>query len=412
MIPTAEEGAVDVFDAKRGWALGLVLALGAAAAGCGADGGSTGPDVVAVRVEPAATLAVGVGDTVRFTAKVVDGVGVQVTGASVTWRSANAAVATVDGQGRTVSVAAGTTTVTATSGGVSGTASLEVWAPATVTVYQPGTSYFGRQSYVEYIPGELPFILSAPHGGSLTPSEIPDRTSGTTVTDTNSRETLLAVREALIVRTGKAPHVVISHLKRIKLDPNREIVEAAAGNPFAENAWNEFHAYLEVASAAVTKTYRSGFYADIHGHGHAIARAELGYMLSATQLNRTDAEINAPGVAAQSSIRALAASSPLPFAQLLRGSMSLGGLMQKEGVRSVPSPGDPSPGSDEYFTGGYNTERHGSLAAGRTVSGVQIELPLPGIRDTAANRQAFGEALARALEAYMTEHFGFFRTPK
>jgi hypothetical protein len=86
--------------------------------------------------------------------------------------------------------------------------------------------------------------------------------------------------------------------------------------------------------------------------------------------------------------------------------------MQKEGIRSVPSPGDPSPGSDEYFTGGYNTERHGSLAAGQTVSGVQIELPLPGIRDTAANRQAFGEALAKAVEAYVTEHLGFFRTPK
>jgi N-formylglutamate amidohydrolase len=411
VIPTVEEGAVEVFDTQRGWALGLVLAVAAAAAACG-GGGSTGPGVVSVKVEPAATLAVGVGDTVRFTAKVVDEAGAQVAGASVTWRSANAAVATVDGQGRAVGVSTGTTSVSATSDGVSGTASLEVWAPARVTVYQPGTSYFGRQSYVEYIPGELPLILSAPHGGSLMPTEIPDRTSGTTVTDTNARETLLAVREALIVRTGKAPHVVIAHLKRIKLDPNREIVEAAAGNPFAENAWSEFHAYLEVASAAVTKTYGSGFYADLHGHGHAIARAELGYMLSATQLNRADADLNAPGVAAQSSIRALAASSPLPFAQLLRGSASLGGLMQKEGIRSVPSPGDPSPGTDEYFSGGYNTGQYGSSTAGRTVSGVQIELHLPGIRDTAANRQAFGEALARAVEAYMTEHFGFFRTPK
>lgn len=86
--------------------------------------------------------------------------------------------------------------------------------------------------------------------------------------------------------------------------------------------------------------------------------------------------------------------------------------MQKEGIRAVPSPGDPSPGSNDYFTGGYNTGRHGSLEPGRTVSGVQIELPLPGIRDSAANRQAFGEALASALEAYMTGHFGFFRTPR
>ena len=399
---------MDVSIGKRGWAVGLGLAL--VAVGCGGNEG-TAPAVDSVDVVPAVALAVGVGDTVRFTAEVVDGAGLPVTGAVVTWRSGNAAVAAVDAQGRAVAVASGTTSVTATSGGASGSASLEVWVPAQVASYQPGTSYYGRKSYVEYIPGELPLVLSAPHGGSLTPTEIPDRTSGTTVTDTNARETLLAVRQALIERTGKAPHVVIAHLRRTKLDPNREIGEAAQGNPFAENAWNEFHAYVEVAAAAVTKTYGSGFYIDIHGHGHAIARAELGYLLTSAQLNRTDAEINVPGLAAQSSIRALAASSPLPFAQLLRGSTSLGGLMQKEGIRSVPSPGDPSPGSAEYFTGGYDTEQHGSLQAGRTVSAVQIELPLPGIRDTDANRRAFGQALARALEAYMTEHFGFFRTP-
>ncbi len=378
--------------------------------GCGGE--STGPDIALVRVEPAVALAVGVGDTVRFTARVLDGAGLTVDGATITWRSGNAAVATVDGQGRAVAVATGTTTVTATSDGASGSSSLEVWAPAPVATYRPGTSYFGRHSYVEYIPGELPVVLSAPHGGSLTPAEIPDRTWGTTVTDTNARETILAVRTALLERTGKAPHVVISHLKRTKLDPNRELAEAAQGNPFAENAWHEFQAYIETASATVARTYGSGFYIDLHGHGHAIARAELGYMLSSAQLNRTDEEINTQGLAAQSSIRALAASSTLPFAQLLRGPTSLGGLMQKEGIRSVPSPGDPSPGNDDYFSGGYNTGRHGSLEAGRTVSGVQLELPLPGIRDTAANRQAFGEALARALEAYMTEHFGFFRTPK
>jgi len=393
----------------REWVFALTLAV--AVVGCGGDNGGTSPDVVTVTVAPAVALAVGVGDTVQFTAEAWDEAGNRAAGAHVSWRSANTAVATVDDQGRAVAVAAGTTAVSATSGGGSGSASLEVWVPAEVTAYEVGTSYFGRRSYVEYIPGELPVVVSAPHGGSLTPTEIPDRTWGTTVTDTNTEETLLAIRTALVEGTGKAPHVVISHLRRTKLDPNREIEEAAQGNPFAENAWNEFQAYIETASSAVTKTYGSGFYIDLHGHGHAIARAELGYLLSSAQLNRTDAEINAQGVAEQSSIRALAASSPFSFAELLRGPTSLGGLMQKEGIRSLPSPGDPSPGSEDYFTGGYNTARHGSREVGRTVSGVQIELPLPGIRDTAANRQAFAEALAKVLEAYMTEHFGFFRIP-
>ena len=390
----------------------LTFACAVAIAGCGGDGDATGPDIASVTVEPSVALAVGVGDTVSFVARVADESGSLVPGASVTWRSSNAAVAVVSAQGAATAVGPGSTTVTATAGGASDAATLEVWVPPTVTSYEPGTSYYGRKSYVEYIPGELPLILSAPHGGSLDPAEVPDRTYGETVTDANIVETTLEVRSALIARTGKAPHVVISHLRRSKLDPNREIVEAAQGNPFAENAWEEFQGFLDIASQTVTRTYDSGFYIDLHGHGHTIARAELGYLLTAGQLNHTDAEVDALGLPQYSSIRALAETSPLPFSRLLRGEASLGGYLQARGVRSVPGPSDPSPGNDAYFNGGYNTARHGSRTAGRTVSGVQMELPRPGIRDTEANRKAFGQALAGAVEAYMTEHFGFFRTPR
>lgn len=392
------------------WTWWVLIPFLAALTACG-GGEGTEPSIVTVEVEPRAALVVGEGGTARFTAVVRERSGGQVPGAAVSWSSGNQAVATVDGQGVVRGVATGTTTVTASSGGASASAAVEVWVPATVTAYVPGTSYFGRKSYVEYIPGELPVVISAPHGGALEPQEIPNRTWGTTVTDSNTRETTLAVRDALIERTGKAPHVIIAHLRRTKLDPNREISEAAQDNAFAELAWHEFQAYIDTATATVGRTYGSGFYIDLHGHGHAVPRAELGYMLSSSQLNRTDAEIDAQGLAAQSSIRALAAESPLPFSQLLRGPRSLGGYLQTEGVRSVPSPSDPSPGADDYFSGGYNTNRHGSRSAGRTVSGVQIELNNAGIRDTDANRRAFAASLARALEAYMLDHYGFFRAP-
>src|SRR5262245_57440187 len=38
-----------------------------------------------------------------------------------------------------------------------------------------GQSYFGRNSYVEYIAGNAPVIFSAAHGGDLKPAGIPDR---------------------------------------------------------------------------------------------------------------------------------------------------------------------------------------------------------------------------------------------
>ena len=369
-----------------------------------ACGESPTPPAASVAVTPAAVFLVGGGATAALHATVEGGHPVE-------WSSADRNVVTVDAVGTVTAVATGTTTVTARAGGASGTSKVEVWAPAPVARYEAGTSYFGRARYVEYIPGELPLILSAPHGGDLTPAEIPDRTWGTSVTDTNLRETTLAVREALIQRTGKAPHVILSHLKRTKLDPNREIVEAAQGNPFAENAWNEFQGFIEVARSEVAERYGSGFYLDLHGHGHAIARAELGYLLGATQLGLGDAALDAGGLGAQSSIRALAEASPLSFSALLRGASSFGAYLAAEGVPSVPSPAAPSPGEADYFSGGYNTDRHGSRRGG-TISGLQIELHRPGVRDTDENRRAFAAALAKVVEAYMLRHWGFFAEPR
>ena len=48
--------------------------------------------------------------------------------------------------------------------------------------YIPRNSYFDTTSYVEYRAGNLPIIFSAPHGGSLEPDSLPDRTCNGCVT--------------------------------------------------------------------------------------------------------------------------------------------------------------------------------------------------------------------------------------
>jgi hypothetical protein len=98
--------------------------------------------------------------------------------------------------------------------------------------YTPGQSYFGRNNYIEYVAGNAPVIYSAPHGGALTPSEIPDRTAGncggsaTTTTDLNTIELVRAMGARHFARFGTRPHLIISHLARRKLDANRTAEEA------------------------------------------------------------------------------------------------------------------------------------------------------------------------------------------
>ena len=54
--------------------------------------------------------------------------------------------------------------------------------------YFYGEQYSGRNNYINYYPGNIPVILSIPHGGELVPLEISDRTYGVSVTDSNTIE--------------------------------------------------------------------------------------------------------------------------------------------------------------------------------------------------------------------------------
>lgn len=277
-------------------------------------------------------------------------------------------------------------------------------APAVVAPPPPpvtfpvGVPAFGRNNYVEYIPGDLAVIISVPHGGALTPTEIPDRTVGTTATDLNTIDLGREIAAALLTRTGRTAHLIVSHLKRTKLDPNREVVEGAAGNAAAITAWGEFQAFVDTARRAAVARHGFAVYIDLHGHGHPVARLELGYLLSAATLNLGDAQLNAAYLAG-SSLRTL---PPLqrPFAEILRGETSLGGMLAAHGFPAVPSPAMPSPGNDPYFDGGYNTNRH----TVQGVVGLQVESHYAGVRDSDANRRAFAAALADALDQWVQLH--------
>ncbi|MGQ0715058.1 MAG: hypothetical protein ACT4PJ_15260 [Gemmatimonadaceae bacterium] len=193
--------------------------------------------------------------------------------------------------------------------------------------YTPGTSYFGRNDYIEYSAGQLPIIITAPHGGALRPAEIADRTYRTTVTDLNTTELARAIDSAFVRRTGKPVHVIMVHLHRTKLDANRDITEAAQGDAEAETAWRDFHRFVNDAKEAVDRDHEAGFYIDLHGHG-----------------------------------RTLSVHSPLSFSELLRGPVSLGTLFEREGVPAVPSDATPNPGSDPFFGGGLHSADGSSLA--------------------------------------------------
>ena len=96
--------------------------------------------------------------------------------------------------------------------------------------YIYGKRYNGRNAYTTYYPGNIPIILSIPHGGDITPSEISNRTYGVTVTDSNTIELGIAISNYLFSNYNIRPYIVVNNLKRTKLDANRDKTEAAQGN--------------------------------------------------------------------------------------------------------------------------------------------------------------------------------------
>ncbi|WP_395750419.1 hypothetical protein [Prosthecobacter sp.] len=263
------------------------------------------------------------------------------------------------------------------------------------------------ETYIEVRTGTLPIVLTVPHGGTLKPESLLARRYGVTGIDSNTIPLSEMIIEELAARYGGKPHVIISRLSRSKLDPNRDLEEAAQGDPTAIAAWHRFHDSTQKACNAVMKKSGMGLLLDIHGHRHLDQRVELGYLVKAEVLKHSDAELNADAaLIASTSIRDLDKRSPQSFAQLLRGPQSLGALLEFRGFRCMPSGSKSNPAFlAGYFSGAYDVTAHGSSKSG-TVSAIQVECPWNNVRDTPENQRRFAIALADSLGVYFEVHFG------
>lgn len=278
---------------------------------------------------------------------------------------------------------------------------------ATASPPVPGKTYFGRNNYVEFVPGELPIILSSPHDGGLTPSEIPTRTSGTTARDLDTGDLTRKIAAELEKLTGKRPHMAVMHLRRTKIDANRTLEVGTEDNHFVHRAWYEYHLWLDVARTMIARDHGRGILFDIHGHGHEIQRLELGYMLRSADLNRPDHELDSVLTISKSSIRRLGTESPLPFSELVRGEDSLGEILIRNGYPAIPSKSDPMPGADPFLSHGYTLERHGTSSGSGAVDAIMIEHNRQNVRDTEANRAAYAKAVARSMVEFINKHLGY-----
>lgn len=400
---------------------GLVAAVGNGTAPITATSGSASRGVSVTVAQAAAQLVLVSGDAQGGTlgqalawplvVQVTDANGHPVPGVVVAF-AVTAGAGTVGSPAAPTSTAgqAGTTwTLGPSAATQTATASVSALPGVTVTFaagpYVPGRSYFGRNQYVEYIYGDLPVIVTAPHGGVIRAPDMPDRAVADTLRDANTQELARAIDTAFVVATSHHPHVVMCRVHRVKLDCNRELAVASMGDPEAAQAWDEFHAFIAVAKAVIVREQGSGLLIDLHGHGHTLQRLELGYLLSGTALGNPDSVLDRPEWFDSVSVRALGATPGRRLSAILRGPSSLGDLFAGRGYPAVPSGPDPAPAGTPYFNGGYNTVTHGSRAGG-SVSAVQLEANFSNVRDTPGARAAFAGAFVGAVRSFLGTWLG------
>jgi hypothetical protein len=282
------------------------------------------------------------------------------------------------------------------------TSRLSAPAPALVGVPTPAGEA-PASGWIEASDGQLPIVISIPHGGEAKPSEIPDRQNAVLLNDPGSLQFGRELVQALAERTGRQPYLVINHLARSKLDPNRSLSLGAQGDPGAVAAWRAYHDAIQRAAGFASQPCGWAVYFDLHSNGRPDPRVEFGYGLTVDDLDRTDEALADRQYAVRSNLRTLATFGRLDFPDLVRGEGSLGGLIEAHGYSVAPSPDNPVPQAD-YFDGGLSVVLHGSRYGG-SVDAVQIEAPYSLLDDS--RRQFFVGVLAEAIIEWMDQSHGF-----
>lgn len=234
--------------------------------------------------------------------------------------------------------------------------------------------------------GELPLVISAPHGGRL---EVPGATvrkgeglkkgaSGFfTGRDTGTEELALRVVELLDDKLSGRVSCVISRVHRRYVDFNRP-PEIGVEHQAARVVHDSYHEALRSAVQRVRTRHGRGLLVDIHGQGSAASTAFRG----------TNNGLTVKALREQFTDRAHI------------GPTSLMGLLQQRGWTVHP---DPFAGKEQSgFTGGYIVKTYGSHQP-EGIDAIQLELGMDYRREEVREQRAaeLADALVDFARRYL-----------
>lgn len=245
-------------------------------------------------------------------------------------------------------------------------------------VAEPPAEPFDPDRFLTTQLGDLPIILSAPHGGTVRVPGSSDRTSGVTVRDLHTAEIALLTYQRLIHRLGREPSLVVAQFSRKDADANRDASEAYE-NDAAQRVYDAYHAALDRAVRDSVDRFGIAIVIDIHGqssHRDSIVRG--------TRSGRTTDDL-----IARFGIDAVA------------GPNSLFGELKSRGYPVIPDPEPGELGRETFLNGGYIVAHFGTAIPG--ADAIQVELGADHRRDQTKMARDLADSIADFAERYLLE---------
>ncbi len=249
---------------------------------------------------------------------------------------------------------------------------------------------FATDEFLQIQRGELPILITAPHGGSLAIPGVPKRTgpeaelkSGKFVTgqDTRTFELATATAKQVLELAGKPPYLVAFKAHRQYADVNRPAKEGVEDEK-ARLVHAAFHGQVREFVDELRKKFPQGaLLLDIHGQAASAETIYRGTQNGTTVLKLVEKH----------------------GAGALTGEASILGYLAAKGIKVEPPNTPPgTPPETQAFGGGYIVRSYGSHTT-NGVDAIQLEFGA-SFRTDAPKREATAKFLAEAIKAYTEQY--------
>jgi N-formylglutamate amidohydrolase len=227
--------------------------------------------------------------------------------------------------------------------------------------------------------GQIPVILTAPHGGTDAIPGAAERKSGVVLRDQGTREIAESIARLLEEKLGGKPYLVCALFHRKYADANRKEDEALE-DPLAKPPYHAYHAKVREYVDEIRRQWPQGaILLDVHGQ-----TADDDTIHRGTQNGKTVAQL-----------------LKKHGEKALTGEKSILGGVEALGIKVFPAKAAfDSQKENPKFGGGFTVQTYGSHATDG-IDAIQLEL---GADLRAKQREKLVKDLATSISAFYSEY--------